>query len=396
VVPIPAGTPAGPAGVELLAGGEAAIPLGSVTLATGEPFPLASAAGDEPLIAVCMATYEPPPERLRRQLDSIREQSWERWVCVISDDCSSPEAFAEIERAVAGDSRFVVSRSDERLGFLRNFERAIRMSPAEASLLALADQDDRWFPDKLAALAETLERNPRAQLAYSDMRITDGEGRVLSDTYWYLRRNRYDDMASMLVTNSVTGAAAMFKRGLLADALPFPPAHPTQLVYHDHWLALCALATGEIAYLDRPTYDYFRHDDSVTVLEAPDWLRPQSGIAGRTRLFWRRLTRRIRMGSGAPSWERVYRERWLMLRQLITILDLRLAGRIGASQRRDMNRLMAAERSPLAAGWLVLRCLRPLIGRNETLARERILLGGLIWRWSGGRSGRRAARRAEG
>jgi glycosyltransferase involved in cell wall biosynthesis len=394
VVPIPAGTPAGMAELELIAGGGVErIALGQVTLAAGEPVAREPEMQGDPLIAICMATHEPPPDRLRRQLDSIREQSWGNWVCVISDDRSSPGAFAEIERAVAGDSRFVVSRAPERLGFLRNFERAIRLAPPEAALLALADQDDRWFPDKLAALAETLERNPRAQLAYSDMRITDGEGRVLSDTYWYLRRNRCDDMASMLVANSVTGAAAMFRRELLADALPFPPAHPTQLVYHDHWLALCALATGEIAYLDRPTYDYFRHDDSITVLEAPDWLRPASGVAGRARLFWRRLTRRIRMGSRAPSWERVYRERWLLLRQLITILDLRLAGRIGVRQRRDMDRLMAAERSPAAVAWLVLRCLRPLIGRNETLARERILLGGLIWRWSGGRSGRRAARR---
>lgn len=392
LVPIPPAVEPGAAAVELIARRgeeEVRIPLGAVTLAAGGPPTTATAAEGPPLIAVCMATHEPPAGRLRRQLDSIREQSWDRWVCVISDDCSSPESFAEIERAVEGDPRFVVSRASERIGFLRNFERAIRMAPAEAALLAPADQDDRWYPDKLEALAGTLARNPRAKLAYSDMRITDGEGRVLSDTYWYLRRNRHDDMASMLVANVVTGAASLFRRELLADALPFPPAHPTHAVYHDHWLALCALATGEIAYLDRPTYDYFRHDDSVTVREAPGWLRPESGFAGRLRLHWGRLTRRLRMGSAAPTWEEVYRRRWLLIRQLVAILQLRLAGRIGARERRSMDRLVAAERSPLAAGWLLVRCLRPLIGRNETLARERVLLGGLIWRWRGGRSGRR-------
>ena len=180
----------------------------------------------------------------------------------------------------------------------------------------------------------------------------------------------------------------MFRRELLADALPFPPAHPSHALYHDQWLALCALAgggSGGIAYLDRPTYDYFRHDDSITVREAPAWLRPESGFAGRARLHWGRLTRRLRLGSSAPSWETVYRERWLLILQLVAVLELRMGERIASRERRAMDRLTNAERSPRAAAWLLGRCLRPLIGRNETLARERVLFAGLLWRWSAGR-----------
>lgn len=386
--------------VALLARGggrTAELPLGSIAVESGEgPSPAvfddaaARGEGEEPTIAICMATFEPPGERLRRQLDSIRAQSWTRWICVISDDASSAEAFASLQGAVAGDPRFVVSRSPSRLGFLRNFERAIAMAPQGVELIALADQDDRWHPDKLDALAATLAANPAAELAYSDMRILDGDGRVLSDTFWYLRRNRCEELASLLVANVVTGAASLFRRRLLDVALPFPPAHPSQALYHDHWLALCALATGEVAYLDRPTHDYFRHDDSVTVLEAPHWLRPEAGVAGRLRLHAKRLVRRLRMGSRAPTWEAVYRERWLLVRQLAAVLELRLGERMRPRARRDIDRLLGAERSPRRAAWLLLRCLRPLIGRNETLARERVLFGGLIWRW---RTSRRAARR---
>ena len=66
---------------------------------------------DGPLVAICMATYEPSPSLLQRQLESIRAQTHRNWVCVISDDCSSLERFAAIEEAVEGDPRFVVSRS---------------------------------------------------------------------------------------------------------------------------------------------------------------------------------------------------------------------------------------------------------------------------------------------
>ena len=48
------------------------------------------------------------------QLDSIRAQTLRDWVCVISDDCSDPERFAALEDMVAGDERFVVSRSERR------------------------------------------------------------------------------------------------------------------------------------------------------------------------------------------------------------------------------------------------------------------------------------------
>ena len=41
-------------------------------------------------VAICMATYEPPPELLERQLDSLRAQTRSDWVCVISDDASGP------------------------------------------------------------------------------------------------------------------------------------------------------------------------------------------------------------------------------------------------------------------------------------------------------------------
>ena len=43
---------------------------------------------------------------------------------------------------------------------------------------------------------------------------------------------------SLLMANSVTGAASLFRRDLLDYALPFPPRQFTH--FHDHWLGLCA------------------------------------------------------------------------------------------------------------------------------------------------------------
>ncbi len=343
--------------------------------------------GADPLVAICMATHEPEPERLRVQLDSIRAQTHSGWICVISDDCSGPEAFAELERQVGDDPRFVLSRAPERLGFLRNFERAIALAPSEAVLIALADQDDRWHRDKLEVLVAALDAAPGSLLAYSDVRIADGDGNVLSDTYFFERRNNAESMASVLITNNVTGAACLFRRELLETALPFPPGGTGQELYHDHWLAVCALALGPLTWVGRATHDYIRHDASVTVLEAEGhWVAPPAGRLGAARMRARRFLRRLRLASRSPGWRSAYTGRYLLIRQFAAILDLRVGrDRLAPRHRRDIDRLVAAERSPLAAGWLLMRSFRPWIGRNDTLARERVVFGGILWRKLAGR-----------
>src|SRR4051794_25570709 len=249
---------------EFADGGSASVELGTMRL---EPAlgieqvaaPAEAEAASRPLIAVCMATFEPPLELFARQIESIRAQTYPNWICVISDDCSSPDRLAEVRRVLGEDKRLVLVPADRRLGFYKNFERALALAPAEARYIGLADQDDRWHPDKLEVLAEELDAG--AVLAYSDTRVIDEEGRELSDTYWRYRSNNHTDLTSLLITNSITGAAALFRRELAEAALPFPPPHGD--IFHDHWLALVAMVTGDIRYVDRPLYDYVQHSGAA-------------------------------------------------------------------------------------------------------------------------------------
>ncbi len=373
---LPVATPAGVHGLRIEAevgGRRLSANLGTVTFRDQLPAPAAAPelpAGEQPLICICMATHEPDAERLAVQLDSIRAQTWQRWVCVISDDASSPEARAEIERQIAGDPRFALSPAEERLGFYMNFERALRMVPPEARWVAFADQDDRWDPDKLEALARPLA-DGGALMSFSDMRIVDEHGTLLSDTYWILRKPAYDDLAATLVANTVTGAASMFERALLETALPFPP--PIGTPYHDHWLALCALALGEIAYVPRPTYERVRHLGSVTAhTRHAEALR-----ARRDGVVAEASQRASDAGPGARS---IYFESWLQLVGFARVLLERAGPRLTPAKRRALRRTIAAEHNPLATGRLLLRSLRPLFGRDQTLGRERALVYALAWR----------------
>jgi len=351
-------------------GGEATAELARLPVEPPPPQPVAPPApADGPLVAICMASHEPPMDLFRRQIDSIRAQTHRNWICVVSDDCSSPGRFAELEEALAGDPRFVVSRSPRRLGFYLNFERALSLAPREADFVAMADQDDLWHPDKLEALLGGLGG---AELVYSDARIIDRRGELVSETYWSRRRNNHESLPSLLMANSVTGAASLLRRDVLEFALPFPPAQFAH--FHDHWVALTALALGEIAFVDRPLYDYVQHGGAVL------------GHAEATRM----PAMRERLGALRSRGPRERVRRWRLtffvdvcrLMQFATVLRTRCGGRMSRVKRRQLERFLRTDRSPLAQAGLALRAVRELAARTpETLGAELGLLFGFTWRW---------------
>jgi glycosyltransferase involved in cell wall biosynthesis len=379
---------------ELDDGTPARADLGTLRLHPGlgvEPVAAPSDAGDvrRPLIAVCMATFEPPLELFRRQIGSIRGQTWDNWICVISDDHSGAERLAAMREILGDDERFVLSPSIERRGFFGNFERALALAPAEAEYLSLADQDDRWHADKLEVLAKELEHG--AALAYSDTRVIDEDGTVRSDTYWRYRRNNYTDFTSLLITNSITGAAALFRRDLADRALPFPP--PQGDIFHDHWIALVAMATGEIRYIDRPLYDYVQHSDAAIGFTNANagrgrWGGRLADVALRVMRLGYRLIR--------PVGQTRYFDNYCRLVVEARALETRLGESLSARQRRALRRIQSCDRSAAGAGWLAYRALRPLTGRNETMGMERGVLAGIVWRRSAGMRARIGRLRRQG
>lgn len=329
--------------------------------AAREPAP-----GHGPLVAICMATFNPPEDLLRRQLDSIRSQTHANWVCVVSDDCSDPEAYARLRAAIGDDQRFALSRSDRRLGFYRNFERALSLAPANARYVAMADQDDVWHDDKLATLVAEIGD---AQLVYSDARIVTRGGDVLAATYWGARRNNHTNLTSLLVANAVTGAAALMRREVLDTALPFPPAQFAH--YHDHWVGLAALCLGDVAFVDRALYDYVQHG-SASLGHAAATTMPS--LRDRLRGLGRDPRDRVRM------WRLHYFVDVGRLTQVATILRMRCGDRTSRSKRRALDAFLRADRSLPQLGRLWLRGLRELLGRPETLGAEWMLANALLWR----------------
>jgi glycosyltransferase involved in cell wall biosynthesis len=340
----------------------------------GRPEPVPSqretAAGAR--VAIAMATFDPDIDLLRDQVESIRAQTMTDWICVISDDCSPPDTFERMRSVIEDDERFVLTRSERRLGFYRNFERALELVPGSVPYVALADQDDRWYPDKLQTL---LDEIGDAQLIYSDQRVVDTSGQVLADSYWTDRRNNYTNLASLLIANTVTGAASLFRREVLDLALPFPETPGVQ--YHDHWLGLVALSSGRIAYVDRPLYEYVQHEGAAlghVAATAGVTRNPRVLLARLRRGEWSRLTSGSRVA---------YFHAYCRLRLLAEVLLSRCGRRMKRGSRAMLQRVIRSERSPVGLAWLAARGASHWLGRDTaTLGAESLLLRGIAWRYA--------------
>jgi len=185
---------------------------------------------------------------------------------VLSDDGSSDDSVAVVRQAmaacgVASSVALTVFENRPALGVTRNFEQAIRACRHE--LIALSDQDDVWHPGRLARMAACFEARPELLLLHTDARLVDGELRPLGDTLFHALEVQAGELEAIaqgrafevfLRRNLVTGATTMFRRSLLAAALPFSGEW-----VHDEWLAALAAATGRVDVLPEALIDYRQH-----------------------------------------------------------------------------------------------------------------------------------------
>ena len=165
---------------------------------------------------ICLAAYAADRGLFAAQIESIKAQTVTDWRCVVGMDGPDPKLREFAEALVAGDARFEVVEFGERLGFYRNFERLLVTVAADASWVALSDQDDRWEPGKLARLLPGLEAGAGAVVGAA--RVVDRDGVVIAER---TRRHRSGILA-LIMDNQVTGSLAVFSPEVVRFGLPFP------------------------------------------------------------------------------------------------------------------------------------------------------------------------------
>jgi hypothetical protein len=217
--------------------------------------------------------------------------------------------------------------------------------------------------------------DPRTQLAYSDMRIVDRSGQEVAGSFWGERRNAWTNLGSLLLANTVTGAASMFRASLLEKILPFPiSVSPAD--YHDHWVGCVALASGSIRFVPRPLHDYVQHGNNV--IGHSGCLAAKTSWRQRLTNLWRQLRA---FKSTVRVWHlhrrAIYYAHSLRVRQFAEVLRLRCGATIRGGKLRSVRRLSRQE-SLRSIAWFAARGLIRL-RHSETLGLEWYYLPSGVW-----------------
>jgi len=268
---------------------------------------------DPTLISVALCSHN-GARFIAEQIRSICHQSLPPREIVLSDDASSDDGVAIAQATLADclrelpgvDIRMHVFQNVPPLGITRNFSQA--MLQCTGDFVALCDQDDVWHPERLHRMVDVFERRPALLLLHTDARLVNAKCKPLGESLFHAlevmpqeldRIHGGDAFTVFLRRNLVTGATAMFRRSLLADAAPIPVEW-----LHDEWLAIIAAAVGEVDVLEEELIDYRQHGGNQIGARRDTFTRKvQMALASRGQTHQRRavkaellLTRLLQLG----------------------------------------------------------------------------------------------------
>jgi len=226
-------------------------------------------------VAILLSTYN-GEQFLAEQLASLQSQTMRDWLLYWRDDGSSdatPRIMADYLATLGADRGFIVP-GDARVGASESFLRLLRVATADASdVVAFADQDDVWLPEKLARGLRALAAVPSDEPALYCARqvLVDATLQRLADSPTIRHRPAFP---AALTQNIATGCTLMLNR---AAAMLIAESRAPGGTLHDWWSYLVvAAAGGRLLFDPTPVVLYRQH--AANMVGAPASML-QRGVA---------------------------------------------------------------------------------------------------------------------
>lgn len=216
----------------------------------------------EPHITILMATYN-GTQFLPAQLNSLLAQTHQNWSLVVSDDGSrdgTVPLLLAFDRAHPA-RRLRLINGPRQGAASQNFLSMLARRDLPKGMVALADQDDVWLPQKLARAADHLAQCPDAVPAiYATQSI-------FTDQNLVPLRQKNTRMATpsfrnALVQNLFSGHSTVLNAA--AVDLVKSAGRPQNIAFHDWWLYQLVAGAGGLCMLDpAQTVLYRQHGRNV-------------------------------------------------------------------------------------------------------------------------------------
>ncbi len=307
-----------------------------------------SAHAGPPQVLVLLATHN--GERwIGEQLRSILAQEGVTLQVWVNDDASTDATRTLVQSVAAADARVILLPAAPAYGssaanFFALLEQ-LQFLPTPLAAVALADQDDRWYPDKLQRALQAMALHQVAAVSGSVMAVwPDGRQQLL-------QKSQPLRAADHLFESAGPGCTYVLRGDLAQSLSQWVRTHRDALrpiAFHDWFIYAWARTQGYGWWIDaRPCMDYRQHDQNV--------LGARTGLRGwlrRGQMLWgpwyRDQVLAIAQACGADQHllvERLRRDGWKDRWALVW--------QVGSMRRRPLDRLA------LAAALLLRKRARP-------------------------------------
>jgi hypothetical protein len=209
-------------------------------------------------VLILVAVYKPNLILLENFVTSLRNQIYSDWTCKFYVDGVAENL--ELENLKL-DSRFSVIQRPENLGSYKNYATAITDNLTSADYIFLADQDDVWLPTKISTFLNFFAADKKISLLYSDAQVVDSHGNIINDSLNDFEGRKVPaHWQDLIIKNAVSGTTMAISTSHFDSGFYFPESGGW---YHDLWIALVAIANGNIHYIPSAEMQYVQHAENT-------------------------------------------------------------------------------------------------------------------------------------
>lgn len=220
-----------------------------------------------------MAVFNGEPH-LPTALDSMLAQTFRDFEVIAIDDGSTDQSAAILAAYASRDRRVRVIRNDGNRGLVYTRNRAV--NECRSPLLAIADADDVFAPDRLQRQVDFLQAHPEIGFVGSNAILIDGEGSQIAGLH-QLPEHDPEIRFELLLGGCFWNTATVYRTELIRRAGGYRPGFDGVEDY-DLWSRLLQVTTA--ANLSERLVCQRVHAGSFTAV-LPKVLKRQSAVARR-------------------------------------------------------------------------------------------------------------------
>jgi len=198
-------------------------------------------------VSVVICTYN-GEKYIREQIDSILTQTYPIYELIIQDDGSTDNTVAILREYEAQNSNITVFQNQVNVGFNENFKSAI--AKAKGDYIAISDQDDIWYPQKIEKQIKAIKNYSICCSAYHrDTSYSEENTQVIIPKY---------NLEKLLFGNSVPGHTMLIKTEFVRRFNNW-----NTCIYYDWWFVVYAYFDYGITRVNEPLNWHRPHNQSA-------------------------------------------------------------------------------------------------------------------------------------